>query len=64
MRKPIISRWYVKLTLLILCLFTAYLMVKSFKQGFEEGREKARRERMQKTKGDQKINAVQDFRSG
>jgi hypothetical protein len=39
MDKPLISRWYIKLTLLLLIIAVAYLVVKSFNTGKEEGKQ-------------------------
>lgn len=39
MNKPLISRWYVKLTLLLLIVAVAYLIVKSFNTGKAEGKQ-------------------------
>jgi hypothetical protein len=47
-KKPIISRWYVKVVIVIFCLLTGYLVVQSFIEGFKEGREKARQEMLKK----------------
>ncbi len=37
MNKPLISRSYIKLTLLVLIIVVAYLLVKSFSTGKKEG---------------------------
>lgn len=37
MNKPLISRWYVKVTIIIAIVATAYLMIKSFSTGKQEG---------------------------
>jgi hypothetical protein len=36
MKKPIITRWYVKLIIVIFCVLVAYLAVKSFQSGVAE----------------------------
>jgi hypothetical protein len=38
-KKPLLKRWYVRMTLVILGALIAYLIVDSFLQGFREGRE-------------------------
>jgi hypothetical protein len=37
MQKPLMKRWYVIVTILILCVATIYLLAKSFLDGYEEG---------------------------
>jgi hypothetical protein len=37
MQKPLIKRWYVVVTIVILCVATVFLLVKSFLDGYEEG---------------------------
>jgi hypothetical protein len=37
MQKPLIKRWYVVVTIVILCIATLFLLVKSFLDGYEEG---------------------------
>lgn len=32
------SKWYLKTILIVLVIITIYLVVKSFREGFEEGR--------------------------
>ena len=32
------SKWYIKAILILLVIITVYLVVKSFREGFEEGR--------------------------
>lgn len=41
------SRWYVKLTLVILIAATAYLVIKTFNTGREEGKQEAQQETAQ-----------------
>jgi hypothetical protein len=47
MNKPLMSRWYVKLTLVVLIIATVYLVIKSFNTGREEGKQKAQQEAAQ-----------------
>jgi hypothetical protein len=39
MNKPLIARWYIKLTLLLLIVAAAYLVVRSFNTGKQEGKQ-------------------------
>ena len=46
MKKSLMSRWYVKLTIIVFCIVVGYLVVKSFLDGVKEGREKAKQEEL------------------
>jgi hypothetical protein len=37
MQKPLMKRWYVIVTIVVLCVATIYLVGKSFLDGYEEG---------------------------
>ena len=47
-KKPIISRWYVRVIIVIFCVLVGYFVGQSFIAGFKEGREKARQDMLKK----------------
>lgn len=50
MKKPIHLTWSFRLIILILCVTVIYLFIKSFKEGYEEGRQMRLKEMQEKLK--------------